>query len=159
MMLAVLAGFWIMPVYMTRQQIFDICNAFGIVVAIGVTLRYLPGAIAAVRTRRWVLLSRMHYLTLGISLAWLAFASRNVWSWTWRALGYPVWMADHPFLAWTVYVIAWSGILHILAHDIVEDTEVPPRFLPRYKWAKAAGHVLAGVTIGAAAVYFLRHFD
>jgi hypothetical protein len=152
------AAFWILPPFLTRTELFDVVNALSCTVAIGIIMRYGRGALAALRTQHWDNLERAHFLTLGIAIAWVAIAARNTFTWVWRATGYPPWMLDHPFWAFTVYAVATAGALHIVAADVIEN-QVDPTGVPRtvYRWGMLWLYVGLGFALGIITATVFDH--
>lgn len=130
--------------------VLDIINALGLTYGLVVLVRYLPGAIWALRgVLRGKPIGRGSMLVLGIVQTWLAMVGRTLLIWRWRWLGEPDGGLDSIGMAVVAYLILGGGACHLQASTMKADNVQVPELSARLQWSA----VVVGVVVGLGIAY------
>jgi hypothetical protein len=135
--LIVWSAFWVLPIFIPIEYLFELVNALAVSLGIGVMFAFWPGMIEALKTPKHEL-EGGHYLVLGIMTGATAIVAQFAWRGVWRALEQPDWMIRHPLLAFFVYVVATAFALHLSAQGAIGGS-IPRR-----------NKIMLGVAVAAA---------
>lgn len=143
-----LAIFWPIAFLLPRPYLFDVMNALGVSVGLGVLGTYSGAALQGFRDETC---TPGHLLVVGIVLAWFAVVIRLVVSWAWRLFDYPPALAEHVLLAFAVWLFFLGGVLHLTARNAVGDR------IPRGNWIILGLSVTVGTLLGIILIFWVGH--
>lgn len=139
-------SYWVLALVFSPGVLFQITNICVAGIAVGVVIAYGPSWIAAVKADG---VTRGQHLVLGIVLAWFSDVVMRAYAATYRLLGNPQWLLDHPIWGYIPGFGLWfglfAGIIHMTVRDAV-DNRIPQR---QYV---IMGLVAAGVTVALFAM-------
>lgn len=139
--LTLIFGYWLVVPFTPIRPQNEFLRIGRTLVAIAVTIAFLPGIVKALRTP-WP--SYSGQLILGIVLSWLGVTGSAGWVLIWASGGQPQWMLDSNINGWFLWLQILGGTLHLTAKHSVEDD------IPRPNWIRLGIAVAAGVLIGIA---------
>jgi hypothetical protein len=130
--------------------VLDFINALGLTYGVAVLVRYLPGAIWALRgVLKKRPIGRGSMLVLGIVQTWIAMIGRTLLIWHWRWLGEPDGGLDSLGMAFVAWLIIGGGACHLQASTMKADNVQVPELSARLQWSA----LVAGLVIGAGIAY------
>jgi hypothetical protein len=146
--IALWSAFWVVEPFVEHHEyLFDVMNALSVSVGIGILIAYSEGIYESLVTKRPI---GGHWLILGIAVTWVASSVRQIWNWAWRWLDQPLWMINHPFVAFLVWVLVTGGALHLMSKNAIEGQ------IPRRNWLRLGWWVALGLSVGLIVAIFLE---
>lgn len=128
--------------------VLDIINALGLTYGLAVLVRYLPGAIWALRgVLRRRPIGRGSMLVLGIVQTWIAMVGRTLLIWHWRWLREPDGGLDSIGMAIVAWLIIGGGACHLQASTMKADNVQVPALSAKLQWFALGAGFIIGVGI------------
>lgn len=125
---------WIVP----NSPLMEVMHSLRGWVALAVVVAYTPICLEAVRLEK---IDRIHQLSLGIWMGWMATLILSVWSLLWRLAGKPIWMTESDINAFALMMSTMGATLHITAPGAVGG------IVPRRNW------IMLGLAFAAGAAF------